>query len=153
MPKTWPVNSILNLKLTSLQWCYSRPVIRYILDVRDKKKLTQELVALLPEEQRISTESAFSAWWYNLRSTGGLRLTTIGYITFVDYLDLAQYEFRIEDAHEFNLRTVIALDRQLELPYYIVIKKGVPISVIFFGSKEAMLVNLYGNLQKFLDNY
>ena len=121
--------------------------------MRDKKKLTRELVALLPEEQRISPESAFSAWWYNLRSTGGLRLTTTGYITFVDYLDLTQYEFHIPDAHEFNLRTVIALDRQLELPYYIVIKKGVPVSVIFFGSKEAMLVNLYGNLQKFLDNY
>jgi hypothetical protein len=121
--------------------------------VRDKKKLTQELVELLPEEQRISSASAFNAWWYNLRSTGGLRLTTIGYMTFVDYLDLAQYEFRISDAHEFNLRTVIALDRQLKLPYYIVIKKGIPLSVIFFGSKEAMLVNLYGNLQKFLDNY
>jgi hypothetical protein len=121
--------------------------------VRNKKKLTQELVGLLPESQRISPASAFSAWWYNLRSTGGLRLTTQGYITFVDYLDLTQYEFRILDAHEFNLRTVIALDRQLELPYYIVIKKGVPVSVIFFGSKEAMLVNLYGNLQKFLDNY
>ena len=129
------------------------PAIRYIRNVRDKKKLTQELVALLPEAQRISPASAFSAWWYNLRSTGGLRLTTLGYITFVDYLDLAQYEFRIEDAHEFKLRTVIALDRQLQLPYYIVIKKGVPISVIFFGSKEAMLVNLYGNLKKFLDNY
>jgi hypothetical protein len=121
--------------------------------VRDKKKLTQELVALLPEEQRISLKLAVSSWWYNLRSTGGLRLTTIGYMTFVDYLDLAQYEFQIPDAHEFNLRTVIALDRRLELPYYIVIKKGVPLSVIFFGSKEAMLVNLYGNLQKFLDTY
>ena len=121
--------------------------------MRDKKKLTQELVALLPKEQRISPELAFSSWWYNLRSTGGLRLTITGYITFVDYLDLAQYEFHIPDAHEFNLRTVIALDRQLELPYYIVIKKGMPISVIFFGSKEAVLVNLYGNLQKFLDNY
>lgn len=126
---------------------------RYIPNVRDKKKLTEELVALLPEEQHISPELAFNAWWYNLRSTGGLRLTTLGFVTFVDYLDLAQYEFRIEDAHEFNLRTVIALDRQLKLPYYIVIKKGIPLSVIFFGSKEAMLVNLYGNLQKFLDNY
>ena len=121
--------------------------------MRDKKKLTKELITLLPKEQGMSVESAFSAWWYNLRSTGGLRLTITGYITFVDYLDLTQYEFHIPDAHEFNLRTVIALDRQLELPYYIVIKKGVPVSVIFFGSKEAMLVNLYGNLQKFLDNY
>ena len=121
--------------------------------MRNKKKLTAELVALLPEQQRISPSSAFSAWWYNLRSTGGLRLTTLGYITFVDYLELTQYEFRILDAHEFNLRTVIALDRQLDMPYYIVIKKGLPLSVIFFGSKEAMLINLYGDLQKFLDNY
>jgi hypothetical protein len=128
-------------------------VIEFILDVRDKKKLIDELIALLPEEQRISPESAFSAWWYNLRSTGGLRLTTLGYITFVDCLDLTQYEFKIDDVHEFNLRTVIALDRKLDMPYYIVIKKGMPISVIFFGSKEAMLVNLYGNLKKFLDNY
>ena len=121
--------------------------------MRDKKKLTAELVAILPEKQRISAGSAFSSWWYNLRSTGGLRLTTTGYIFFVDYLDLEQYQFRIEDAHEFNLRTIIALDRQLDMPYYIVTKKGIPTSVIFFGSKEAMLVNLYGNLQKFLDNY
>ena len=128
-------------------------MIRFTLDVRDKKKLTQKLVELLPNEQHIHPELAFSAWWYNLRSTGGLRLTTVGYKTFVDYLDLTPYEFHITNAQEFNLRTIITLDRRLELPYYIVIKKGVPISVIFFGSKEAMLVNLYGNLQKFLDNY
>ena len=108
---------------------------------------------LLPEQQRISAESAHTAWWYNLRSNGGLRLTALGYITFIDNLDLTPYEFKITDPHEFNLKTIIALDRQLELPYYIMTKKGVPQSVIFFGSKEAMLVNLYGSLKKFLDNY
>ena len=121
--------------------------------MRDKKKLTQDLVLLLPEQQRISAESAHTAWWYNLRSNGGLRLTALGYITFIDNLDLTPYEFKITDPHEFNLKTIIALDRQLELPYYIMTKKGVPQSVIFFGSKEAMLVNLYGSLKKFLDNY
>jgi hypothetical protein len=121
--------------------------------VRDKKKLTQDLVLLLPEQQRISAESAHTAWWYNLRSNGGLRLTALGYITFIDNLDLTPYEFKITDPHEFNLKTIIALDRQLELPYYIMTKKGVPQSVIFFGSKEAMLVNLYGDLEKFLGNY
>lgn len=121
--------------------------------MRDKKKLTQDLVLLLPEQQRISAESAHTAWWYNLRSNGGLRLTALGYLTFIDNLDLTPYEFKITDPHEFNLKTIIALDRQLELPYYIMTKKGVPQSVIFFGSKEAMLVNLYGSLKKFLDNY
>ena len=128
-------------------------VIKFIPDVRDKKRLTQELVALLPEQQRISVESAQPAWWYNLRTSGGLRLTALGYITFIEDLDLEHYEFKIDNPLEFNLKMVIALDRQLELPYYIMTKKGVPTSVIFFGSKEAMLANLYGNLSKFLDNY
>jgi hypothetical protein len=128
-------------------------VIKFIPDVRDKKRLTRELVALLPEQQRISVESAQPAWWYNLRTSGGLRLTALGYITFIEDLDLEHYEFKIDNPLEFNLKMVIALDRQLELPYYIMTKKGVPTSVIFFGSKEAMLANLYGNLSKFLDNY
>ena len=121
--------------------------------MRDKRKLTQDLVALLPEAQRISVDSAHTAWWYNLRTNGGLRLTALGYITFVEDLDLEHYEFKITDPLEFNLKMIIALDRQLALPYYIMSKKGVPISVIFFGSKEAMLANLYGSLSKFLDNY
>lgn len=121
--------------------------------MRDKRLLTRELILLLPQEQRISEDSAYAAWWYNLRSTGGLRLTALGYMTFVDHLDLTQYEFKITDPLEFNLKTIIALDRRLALPYYIVFKKDIPQSVIFFGSKEAMLVNLYGNLQKFLDSY
>ena len=121
--------------------------------MRDKKKLTQTLVLLLPEHQRISADSAHTAWWYNLRTSGGLRLTALGYMTFVEDLELEHYEFKISDPHEFNLKTIIALDRQLALPYYIMTKKGVPSSVIFFGSKEAMLINLYGSLSKFLDNY
>lgn len=121
--------------------------------MRDKKKLTQTLVDTLGPDSGISVSQAYSSWWYNLRSTGGLRLTTVGFMMLVDQLDLEHYEFRIPDAHEFNLKTIIALDRQLGLPYYIVVKKGVPTSVIFFGSKEAMLVNLYGDLQKFLNNY
>jgi hypothetical protein len=39
------------------------------------------------------------------------------------------------------------------MPYYIVATKGVPKAVVFFDSKEAVLANLYGDLEKFLDNY
>ena len=28
-----------------------------------------------------------------------------------------------------------------------------PVKLVFFGSKEAMLANLYGDIDKFLDNY
>jgi hypothetical protein len=48
---------------------------------------------------------------------------------------------------------MLKLDRKLQMPYYIEVKKKIPINIIFFGSREAMLARLYGNLNKFLDNY
>ena len=128
-------------------------VIRSILDVRDKQNLTQTLVNLLPENSRISTESALPIWWYNLRKNGGLRLTTTGFQTFVNDLELEHYEYAIENPQLFNQQTILDLDRKMQMPYYIHVVKGVPKKIVFFGSQEAVVINLYANLQQFLDNY
>jgi hypothetical protein len=48
---------------------------------------------------------------------------------------------------------IIALDRKLQQPWFIIMHKQMPRTLVFFGSKEAMMANLYGNLKKFLDNY
>jgi hypothetical protein len=121
--------------------------------VRNKQHLTQELIDLLPDEQRISAESARSIWWYNLRKNGGMRLTTVGYETFVHRLELEHYEYSIDSPKLFNQQTVLDLDRKMQMPYYIHIAKGIPKTIVFFGSRDAVMVNLYGNLQQFLDNY
>jgi hypothetical protein len=121
--------------------------------VRDKEKLTAELIALLPNEQRISAESARPAWWYNLRKNGGMRLTATGYETFVTTLDLEHYQYNIDNPMLFNQQTVLDLDRKMQMPYYIHMTKGIPKKIVFFGSRDAVMVNLYGNLQQFLDNY
>jgi hypothetical protein len=121
--------------------------------VRDKARLTQELVNCLPETRRISVESAMTLWWYNLRKSGGMRLTVAGHQTFVEVLDLQHYEYVIDNPILFNQQTVLELDRKMQMPYYIHATKGVPKKIIFFGSKEAVVINLYGNLQQFLDNY
>jgi hypothetical protein len=121
--------------------------------VRDKQHLTQELIKLLPEDQRITVETALSTWWCNLRKNGGLRLTQMGYHTFVEILDLEHYSFNIDDPLLFNQQTVLDLDRKLQMPYYIVSKKKIPVKIVMFGSQEAVMVNLYGNLNKFLNNY
>jgi hypothetical protein len=121
--------------------------------VRDKRKLTEELIALLPDEQRISTESALPAWWYNIRRGGGMRLTALGYQIFVERLELEHYSYSIDDPLLFNQTTILKLDRKMQMPYYISAVKGIPKHIVFFGSKEAVMVNLYGNLQQFLDNY
>ena len=121
--------------------------------MRDKRQLTRELIALLPEEQRISVDSALPTWWFNLRKNGGLRLTKTGYDMFTEDLDLAHYEYAIDNPMLFNQQTILDLDRKMQMPYYIHAVKGIPKQIIFFGSKEAVMVNLYGNLQQFLDNY
>ena len=121
--------------------------------MRNKKKLTQDLIQLLPDEQRISIASAMIAWWFNIRSTGGMRLTSLGYQTFVNDLDLEHYAYNISDPMLFNQQTILSLDRKMQMPYYIHAVKGVPKEIIFFGSQEAVMINLYGNLQQFLDNY
>ena len=121
--------------------------------MRDKRKLTEELIDLLPESQRISVASAMPAWWFNLRQTGGMRLTGLGYQVFVDDLELEHYAYSIDNPLSFNQQTILKLDRKMQMPYYIHAVKGVPKQIVFFGSKEAVMVNLYGNLQQFLDNY
>jgi len=121
--------------------------------VRDKKKLTKELINLLPEEQRMSVESAIPAWWFNLRKTGGMRLTSLGFDAFVNQLDLEHYSYDIDNPLLFNQQTILDLDRKIQMPYYIHVVKGVPKKIIFFGGREAVIINLYGNLQQFLDKY
>jgi hypothetical protein len=93
------------------------------------------------------------AWWFNTRRNGGMRLTAIGYDAFAEDLDLENYSYSIDNPLMFNQQTILKLDRKMQMPYYIHAVKGIPKKIIFFGSKEAVMVNLYGNLQQFLDNY
>ena len=121
--------------------------------MRDKLQLTETLVNLLPDNGRISVESAVPVWWYNLRKTGGLRLTVTGYRAFVEELELENYEYSIDNPQLFNQQTILDLDRKMQMPYYIHVVKGVPKKIVFFGNQEAVVINLYANLQQFLDNY
>lgn len=121
--------------------------------MRDKHLLTQRLIELLPEAQRVSLDAALPSWWFNIRRTGGMRLTSIGYHIFINQLDLEHYGYEIVDPLIFNKRLILALDRKMQMPYYIHAVKGIPKRVEFFGSREAVMVNLYGNLEQFVDNY
>ena len=122
-------------------------------NVRDKLALTRELVQQLPESEIITFDEARKSWWCNFRPSGGMRLTTCGYHAFRVLLNLAYYEFEIIDPLVFNQRTILSMDQKLQTPYYILSVKKIPKKVIFFGSTEALMTNLYGDLKKFLDNY
>jgi hypothetical protein len=121
--------------------------------MRDKQALTRELILHLPEAHGMSFNHAMSRWWFNLRKSGGMRLTGLGYHDFVKYLDLEHHNFVIQDPTTFRQQTILDLDRKLQTPYYVSAHKGIPQQIIFFGSKEAVMANLYGNLNQFLSNY
>jgi hypothetical protein len=121
--------------------------------VRNKQRLTEELIKQLDPGSGITVKQAMRTWWFNIRKNGGMRLTGPGYTVFVEQLDLARYEWPIQDPLAFNQHMILDLDRKMQMPYYIHAVKGIPKQIIFFGSKEAVMINLYGNLQQFLDNY
>jgi len=121
--------------------------------MRNKLLLTHKFVNELPAEHAITEDKAKATWWYNIRQTGGMRLTPIGFKALSEHLHLPSYPYKLTDPTLFNQKTVLKLDRLLQHPYYIVIEKKIPVSLLFFSSQEAMLVNLYGSLNKFIDNY
>lgn len=120
--------------------------------MRDKLGLTQALVDNLPEEFAESAEVAVRTWWANIRKTGGLRLTDHGFYVFSRVLELTHYNLDIRPTPG-NRRIILALDRKLQSPYYIKIEKRIPVQVCMFGSREAVVAQLYGDLEKFLRNY
>lgn len=120
--------------------------------MRDKKKLTETLVQQLDPQLGITVDDAITQWWFNLRASGGMRLTNAGYEAFTKLLKIEHYEFNLQP-FDLNLKLVIEIDRKLQYPYYIATKKSMPTKIIFFGSKEAMLANLYGNIKQFIVNY
>jgi hypothetical protein len=120
--------------------------------VRNKLALTQGLILQL-DNTDITVSQAMSNWWFNRRKTGGMRLTASGFAVFTTALDLARYEWQIQDPHAISQRVILALDRKLRMPYYISATKGIPRKIVFFGSQEAVWINLYGNIERFLENY
>jgi hypothetical protein len=120
--------------------------------VRDKLKLVETLIAELPDGHEETAERGMKLWWYNIRKEGGLRLTDIGYFVLKNMLEIESYNMDI-DIERFDRQMLLDLDRKLQMPYYIVVKKKLPIAIVMFGSREAMLARLYGSLDKFLDNY
>lgn len=134
-------------------WFFSSLAIKSTLDVRDKRKLTEQLVNQLDADLGITVKQAMHTWWFNLRKNGGMRLTSSGYHAFTQELDLEHYQYNIQDPMQFNQHTILDLDRKMQMPYYIHAAKGIPKKIVFFGGREAVMVNLYGNLKQFLDNY
>ena len=81
-------------------------------------------------------------------------LTEHGFNLFVDQLDITSYEWDIEANSALGNRIVLALDRKMEFPYYIkrARNKKTKGKLYLFGERDAVLINLCGSLEKFVEN-
>jgi hypothetical protein len=112
----------------------------------NKLTLTSELIHHFPDAP--SLDDAMLSWWSNLREGGGLRLTEHGYDIFKNMLECDSYEYET-DPKILTPRNLILLDRYLTCPYYLFqSRKGT--KIILFGSKEALMAALYGDIKKFI---
>ena len=83
----------------------------------------------------------------NLREGGGYRLTNAGYMA-IGTCDLETYTFDAPTNIVAIARHLLILDKKLDCPYYI--KIGKQPQIILFGSRQAVMLAMYGDLEKWL---
>ena len=113
----------------------------------NKTLVTKQLLDQLATETRPSLDQALKDWWINIRDNGGMRLSEAGYLVF-DKFDLDRYEHRL-DNFIINASFLIVLDKKLSCPYYL--QLGKKARLVMFGSREAMMLKLYGDIERYLD--
>jgi len=126
--------------------------------MRDKRKFTAELYKHFEGFSDMTTaKDLYQIIWENTRKEGGFRLTTEGYSLLSNYLELENHKVKLDAVDFYESKILLTLDRKLQHPYYIdninFTVNPTVVTMMFFDSKEAMLAILYGNIQKFLDNY
>ena len=112
-----------------------------------KQKITQKIIQGLPEDDRPTLEEALQSWWMNFRDGGGLRLTHTGFMAF-GTCDLETYSFAVPANTVAIARHLLILDKKLDCPYYIKIGKNP--QIVLFGSRQAVMLAMYNDLEKWL---
>ena len=112
-----------------------------------RRDVTQTILDLLPAGHGITVDQAIKIWYYNLRETGGFRLTSVGYIALkAAGVQSWSVEIRFRD---LTKKSLLTLDRKLQWPYYIDTKKK---QLIMFSSREALMASLYNDVKAWLDS-
>ena len=114
-----------------------------------KLDIVQRLLADIPDPHRESESQAMITWWANIRRDGGLRLTQHGYQIMHRVLGLESWTLDLSNG--IKKKIVLDLDRKLEWPYYLDFNaRKKTRRIVFFGSREAMMATMYGDLESWL---
>lgn len=117
----------------------------------DKRRLTEELLELITGSP-LTADQAIRSWWYTRNTTSGLRLTDLGYDAFVNDLKLEAYLFNVEHVLP-SPRVILQLSKLIACPYYIERTKLRWLNLHLFGSRQAVELTLYGDLQRYLSSF
>lgn len=118
-----------------------------------KLNITLGLLEQMPEDLREPWDQALVTWWANVRPEGGLRLTKHGYEILHDVLQYESWSLDLVNPTNTTIskRIVLDLDRKLEWPYYLDFNpRKKTRRIVFFGSREAMMATMYGDLARWL---
>lgn len=117
-----------------------------------KREITQKVIEHLGDHCNFSPDQALHSWWKNLRESGGLQLSVIGYRIFQDHAGFEKFEF-VMPRPSLNARTLLILDRHLQWPWTVVNGTGrVEAKLVLFGSQEAVMATLYGDLTTWISS-
>lgn len=116
--------------------------------MRNKTAVTQALIRQITDNNKPGIDWAIQHWWQNPR--GGMRLTARGQLA-MQNLGIKSYQFDIKP-DQIKPKLLVMLDQRLQDPYYLLLDRRRPY-ICFYGSKEALMANLFGDLERFLENY
>ena len=114
-----------------------------------KHDLSNKLIDLLPADYQLTLDQALSQWWVSKHNSRGYRLTEKGCDIFVNVLDLEYYQFSI-NSFSITPKLLLALSSKINCPYYLEKSKNKWENIWLFGSKDAMMITLWGDLERFL---
>lgn len=112
-----------------------------------RRELTQGILNLLPGGANIDIDTAIHTWYYNIRETGGFRLTAIGY-TALKAAAVESWSIPLE-IKDIDKKGLLTMDRNLQWPYFIDISRR---QLILFSSRDAVMATLYGDVKQWLVN-
>ena len=112
----------------------------------DRNEFVDQIVSNLELHQPVDIDTQH--WWWIHADANNWRLTWQGYDDFKNKLNMESWEF------EFGVKEIqpwiyLKLSRNLKIPFYIVDNKKHN-KLVVFDSKSAMLINLYGDLIKWI---
>lgn len=121
------------------------------LSIQNKKLIiTKEMINTFTTHDMPDLNTAYTKWWMNTRSDGGMRLTSSGYKV-LKSMGYDSYKFKIENL--MSNKNLFLMDIKLTAPYYIRKLTKVNCNLIMFGSEDAVLLNLYGgDFKSFIDS-